>query len=203
MDVPPPAHQSFSHMQTPSQMTNCSLVMDWHPRNCAPNHCPLVFPLTYTSHKVTFVTSCLWLICVQFCLFHLFMHTVCVQTNFGGVRPSLVASFYLGALSHIRSAYPFWNKSGGRDHIWVGVPHCTVNGGPAVDSHLTSDGAPSPLSHGVRLGLLRFPGVSAPKRTGRPGSQGAGGSDAALLSHAPTALLHCPRPFSAHSLAPF
>ncbi|CAI6002736.1 unnamed protein product [Closterium sp. NIES-65] len=34
-------------------------------------------------------------------------------------RTNLVADFYLQAYHHIRSHYPFWNRTGGRDHIWV------------------------------------------------------------------------------------
>ncbi|CAI7855097.1 unnamed protein product, partial [Closterium sp. NIES-53] len=33
-------------------------------------------------------------------------------------RTNLVADFYLQAYHHIRSHYPFWNRTGGRDHIW-------------------------------------------------------------------------------------
>jgi hypothetical protein len=34
-------------------------------------------------------------------------------------RIARAAAMYVDALAHIRARYPFWNASGGRDHVWV------------------------------------------------------------------------------------
>lgn len=36
-----------------------------------------------------------------------------------GLRSSLTLEFYKKAYEHIIEHYPFWNRTSGRDHIWV------------------------------------------------------------------------------------
>lgn len=36
-----------------------------------------------------------------------------------GLRSSLTLDLYKKAYDHIVEQYPFWNRSSGRDHIWV------------------------------------------------------------------------------------
>ncbi|CAI7895338.1 unnamed protein product [Closterium sp. NIES-54] len=41
-----------------------------------------------------------------------------MQGKFKNRRSYFAADYYQQALEHIRSAYPFWNRTQGRDHIW-------------------------------------------------------------------------------------
>ncbi|CAI5502258.1 unnamed protein product [Closterium sp. Naga37s-1] len=42
-----------------------------------------------------------------------------MEGQFKARRPNLVADFYLRALAHIRTHHPFWDRHGGKDHIWM------------------------------------------------------------------------------------
>ncbi|CAI5473404.1 unnamed protein product [Closterium sp. Yama58-4] len=42
-----------------------------------------------------------------------------MEGQFRARRPNLVADFYLRALAHIRTHHPFWDRHGGKDHIWM------------------------------------------------------------------------------------
>ncbi|GJP82280.1 hypothetical protein CLOP_g12515 [Closterium sp. NIES-67] len=42
-----------------------------------------------------------------------------MQGRFKNRRSYFAADYYQRALEHIRSAYPYWDRTGGRDHIWT------------------------------------------------------------------------------------
>lgn len=54
---------------------------------------------------------------------HVFrLHLSCDQFQehvHGGLRSSLTLEFYRKAYDHIITQYPYWNRSSGKDHIWV------------------------------------------------------------------------------------
>lgn len=45
--------------------------------------------------------------------------TLSVYQEHQGLRSSFTLEFYKKAYDHINGAYPYWNRSSGKDHIWV------------------------------------------------------------------------------------